>query len=88
VSLTWKEGGIYEGTTDFTNGSIFRFFANNDPSAWDWAGEQWRYSSFADGTIDPNLEDGGGGDSNFKFAGTTGTYTIRVDIYDLVVELE
>jgi starch-binding outer membrane protein SusE/F len=88
VSLTWMEGGIYEGTADFTNGSIFRLFANNDPGAWDWAGEQWRYSSFADGTIDADLEDGGGADSNFRFAGTTGTYTIRVDLYDLVVELE
>ena len=88
VSLTWMEGGVYVGTADFTNGSIFRFFANNDPGAWDWGGEQWRYSSFADGTIDPNLEDGGGGDSNFRFAGTTGTYTIRVDLYNLVVDLE
>lgn len=88
VSLTWMEGGLYEGTADFTNGSIFRFFANNDPGAWDWSGEQWRYSSFVEGTIDPNLEDGGGADSNFLFGGTTGTYTIRVDLYDLVVELE
>lgn len=88
VSLTWMEGGIYEATTDFTNGSIFRFYANNDPADWDWGGEQWRYSSFADGTIDPDLEDDGGADSNFRFIGTDGTYTVRVNIYDLVVELE
>jgi hypothetical protein len=88
VSLTWLQGGIYEGTANFTNGAIFRFFANNNPAAWDWGGEQWRYNSFAGGTIDPNLADGGGGDSNFKFVGTTGTYTIRVNIYDLIVELK
>lgn len=88
VPLTWKEGGRYEGTATFTNGSIFRFFANNDPANWDWSGEQWRYSSFAGGSIDPDLADGGGSDSNFLFNGTTGTYTVRVDLYDLIVELE
>ena len=86
--LTWMEGGLFEGTADFTTGSIFRFFANNDPDAWDWGGEQWRYSSFTEGTIDPDLADGGGADSNFLFEGTTGTYTVRVDLYNLVVELE
>ena len=87
VPLTWKEGGIYEGTVDFSNRATFRLFANNDPAAWDWAGEQWRFSSFAEGTIDPAFEDAGGADSNFRFVGTDGTYTVRVNIYDLTVEL-
>lgn len=89
VSLTWLGGGKFQGTATFTNNAIFRFFANNDPAAWDWGGEQWRYSSFADGTIDSdNLGDGGGGDSNFSFIGTTGTHTITVNINALTVDIE
>ncbi len=88
-NLTWMGGGKFQGTTTFTNGSIFRFFANNDPGAWDWAGEQWRYSSFTDGMIDTeNLADGGGADSNFSFIGTTGTHTITVNINSLSVDID
>lgn len=89
VELTWLGGGKFETTTNFTNNSIFRFFANADPGDWDWNGEQWRYSSFADGTIDTdNLGDGGGGDSNFRFIGTTGSQKITVNINSLVIDIE
>jgi hypothetical protein len=89
VSLTWIGGGKFQGQATFTNNSIFRFFANNDPGEWDWGGEQWRYSSFSEGTIDSsNLGDGGGGDSNFRFIGTTGTHTITVNINSLSVDID
>lgn len=89
VSLSWLGGGKFQGTTTFTNNTIFRFFANNDPDAWDWNGAQWRYSSFAEGTVDTeNLGDGGGGDSNFSFIGTTGTHTITVNINALTIDID
>lgn len=88
VSLTWMEGGKYEATVDLTNGEIFRFWANNNPAAWDWSGEQWGYSAFAEGSVNADFEDDGGSDSNFKFTGTDGTYTLKVDLYNQTVELE
>lgn len=89
VSLTWLGGGKYQGTATFTNNAIFRFFANNNKAAWNWTGEQWRYSSFASGTIDTaNLGDGGGGDSNFRFIGTTGTHTITVNVNSLTIDID
>jgi hypothetical protein len=89
VSMTWLGGGMYQATTTFTNNSIFRFFANNDPGDWDWSGEQWRYSSFENGSIDSgNLADGGGGDSNFRFIGTTGTHTLTVNINSLTIDID
>jgi len=87
VSMTWLGGGKYQATATFTNNSIFRFFANNNPASWDWNGQQWRYSSFAGGTIDTDLGDGGGGDSNFRFIGTTGTHTITVNVNSLTIEI-
>ncbi len=89
VNLTWLGGGKFEATTNFTNNSIFRFFANNDPAAWDWNGEQWRYNSFAKGTVDTaNLGDGGGGDSNFRFIGATGSHKVTININSLVIDIE
>lgn len=88
ISMTWLGGAKYQTTATFTNGSIFRFFANEDPASWDWNAEQWRYSTFATGTIDSDLADGGGSDSNFKFTGTTGTHTITVDAYALTVTVD
>ncbi|HMJ67647.1 MAG TPA: SusE domain-containing protein [Cyclobacteriaceae bacterium] len=87
VSMTWLGGGKFEATTTFTNNAIFRFFADNNPANWDWNAPQWRYSSFADGTIDSDLGDGGGGDSNFRFVGTTGSHTLTVNVNSLLVEL-
>jgi hypothetical protein len=87
VSMTWLGGGRFEATTTFTNNATFRLFANNNPGAWDWNGEQWRYSSFADGTVDADLADGGGADSNFRFVGTTGAHTITVNINDAIIEI-
>ncbi len=89
LELTWLGGGKFRGTGTFTNSSIFRLFANNDPDNWDWAGEQWRYSSFVDGTIDTDdLGDGGGADSNFVFSGTTGVHTITVNLNNLSVRID
>jgi hypothetical protein len=83
VSMTWLGGGKFEATTTFTNNSIFRFF---ETPAWDAV--QWKYVSFASGTIDADLGDGGGADSNFRFLGTTGTHTITVDYNAMTVVIE
>jgi hypothetical protein len=88
VNMTWLGGGLFEATTNFTNNSILRFFANNNTGAWDWNGEQWRYSSFPNGSIDSDLGEGGGGDSNFRFVGTTGSHTIRVNINAKTIDLQ
>lgn len=86
VNLTWLGGGKFEATTNFTNNSIFRFFADNNPASWDWNGVQWRYSSFAKGTID--AADLGDGDSNFKFIGTTGSHKITININSLTIDIQ
>lgn len=65
----------FEGTFTIANGNIFRFFLTPD-----WGATQWGWSYFVGGTVDANLADGGGGDSNFLFNGTTGTYKITADL--------
>lgn len=76
--MTWLGGGLYEGTTDFTNGSIFRFF-----EAADWAAPQYNYNYFLEGTIDEtHLSGVTEGDANLSFTGESGTYTIRVNLYN------
>lgn len=81
--LTWLGGGKYKGTTDFTEGSIFRFF-----TAPDWTATQYNYNTFLEGTVDEaHLSGVTEGDANFTFVGTTGTYTVMVDLYNLKVEV-
>lgn len=65
----------FEGTFSISNGNIFRFFLTPD-----WGATQWGWSYFIGGTVDANLADGGGGDSNLLFNGATGNYKITVDL--------
>lgn len=83
LQLTWLGGGKYEGSGTFTAGATFRFFEKAD-----WGAKQYGWSYFSEGTIADTLEDPADSDSNFRVAGTTGTYTIRVDLYNQVIELE
>jgi len=78
--MTWLGGGKYTGKTNFTNNAIFRFFDRPD-----WSAGFGNFPYFEEGTISPQLINGGGNDSNFKFTGTTGSYTITVDLYNLEV---
>ncbi len=81
--LTWLGGQKYEGTTDFNNGSIFRFFA-----APDWGAKQYNYKTFVDGTIDEtNLSGTTEGDANFTFIGTSGAFKIEVDLLNLSIKM-
>ncbi len=79
--MTWMGNQVYQGTTEFNSGSIFRFFENPD-----WGAPQWNYNNFVDGTIDEaNLSGTTEGDANFTFIGTSGTYTIEVDLINQTI---
>lgn len=82
VSLTSLGNGKFQGTTNFTNNSTFRFVVTAQNY---WDGVQFGYNSFADGTVDNKLADTGDNASNFRFTGTTGSHTITVDLKALTV---
>lgn len=78
--LTWQSGGIFEGTTTFTSSSIFRFFIT---PAWGQPGNELNFNSFS--TVDSDFTNGGGGDQNLQFNGTTGNHTLTVDLINSTV---
>ena len=82
--LTWLGGGKYSGSTKFTNNATFRLF--DSPS---WSQGWGNYPYFAtEGSVTGPLENANDNDSNFRFNGTTGTFTFNVDLYNLSVEME
>lgn len=66
---------------NFTQGSKFRFFAEN--ANWD---DDFDYTYFT--TVDSELEAAGDNDANFKFAAATGVYTITVNFSDKSITVE
>lgn len=81
--LTWLGGGKYEGSTTFTNNATFRLFDKPD-----WPNGFGNYPHFGDeGEVNPILENANDGDQNFRFVGTTGTFTMSVDLYNLTVDM-
>ncbi len=66
---------VWMATLELNNGT-FRFFTTQND--WD---SGLNYPSFIEEgyTIDANFEDAMDGDNNFRFIGTSGTYTITVD---------
>ena len=74
---------VFEGVGNFKTNQIFRFFVEAD-----WAADQYGWSSFKDGTVDTELTDGGGGDSNFKFAAANGVYKITVSLSEKTISVE
>ncbi len=81
--LTWLGGGKYEGATNFTNNATFRLFDKPD-----WPNGFANYPYFGnEGEVTPILENANDGDLNFRFVGTTGTFTMAVDLYNLKVEM-
>ncbi|GET27278.1 SusE domain-containing protein [Prolixibacter sp. NT017] len=82
VKMTFVKENVWKGTADFISGEAFRFFAQAD-----WGPTSYNYPYFADGTVDPMLEDAQDGDNNFKFTGTSGTYEITLNLNDLTVTM-
>ncbi len=80
-AFTWQGGGKYTASASFTNNATFRFFAVAD----DWSSDFG--AGFFTSGIDPDLQAVGDGDDNFRFIGTTGTFTINVDLYNRSVEM-
>ena len=80
VTMTYKGPGIFEATTTFTNNGAFRFFAQPD-----WGPTSYNFPYFT--TVDSRFANAGDGDSNLRFTGTTGSYTINVNLTTKVVTL-
>jgi starch-binding outer membrane protein SusE/F len=80
IQLTWKSNGIFQSTTDFAN-ETFRFFQQ---AGW---GAGYNYPWFAGGTVSALFENANDGDSNFRFIGTPGSYTITVNLIDKIVTM-
>ncbi len=81
--LTWLGGGKYEGTTNFSTNATFRLFDKPD-----WPNGFGNYPYFGEeGEVNPLLENANDGDLNFRFVGTTGTFTMAVDLYNLKVDM-
>lgn len=84
VQMTWVQDGIFEANTEFIN-DTFRFFT----ASGDWgSGRNYPYYETEGFEIDDNFENANDGDSNFKFIGTPGTYTITVNYLDKTITLE
>lgn len=73
----------YETIAEFHKGGKFRFFAT---LSWDAKTYNWPF--FAGGTVDANLIDGGDGDGNFIFNGTSGFFRITADTKLKVITME
>jgi uncharacterized protein YbdZ (MbtH family) len=81
-----KEVGVdlYQATLAFTN-ETFRFFT----AEGDWgSGLNFPYYVDEGYTIDSNFENAGDGDSNFRFIGTPGNYTISIDAANKTISLQ
>lgn len=83
VEMTWVKDGVFQATAEFNNNEAFRFFTKAD-----WSTGFGNYPHFEEGDIDPLFENANDGDSNFRFIGTTGEYTITVNLYELTIEME
>jgi len=84
VKMTWVQDGIYTATTGFIN-DTFRLFT----ASGDWgSGRNYPYYTTEGFDIDAKFENANDGDSNFKFIGTPGTYTITVNYLDKTITLE
>jgi starch-binding outer membrane protein SusE/F len=79
VKMNFIKPGVFEATATFQAGK-FRFFA-----AADWGADQYKFSFFK--TVDNQLFEAAndGGDDNFRFKGTPGSYKIRVDLNEKTV---
>lgn len=72
---------VYKTIAKFTNGDVFRFFAQTD-----WNPTSYNYPYFT--TPGSSFENANDGDSNFKFIGATGYFSIIVDLKTKKIEME
>jgi starch-binding outer membrane protein SusE/F len=78
--------GVYSGNVELTNegDANFRFFTVNT----DWgSGRNYPYYADAGYTIDANFENAADGDSNFKFIGASGLYSLEIDDINKTITL-
>jgi hypothetical protein len=84
VELSENNTYVWSGSVELTTGT-FRFFTVDG----DWnSGRNYPYYVDAGYTIDSNFEDAADGDSNFRFVGTPGTYTLTVNEKDKTITLQ
>lgn len=84
TELFQVENGVWKATLNFTNES-FRFFNVKD----DWnSGNNFPHFTGEGYTIDPRFENANDGDSNFRFIGTPGEYTITLDSNNKTITLD
>ncbi len=83
IEVTGISAGLYETTTQFTNGGHFRFFQT--PS---WDADQWGYDYFTGEVTDLLADETTHDDPNYRFDGETGNYTIRVDLNAKSITME
>ena len=75
--------GVYSAQVNFAN-DAFRFFAQQD---WNPTSFNYPYYENEGYTIDSNFENANDGDSNFRFIGTPGTYTLTLDTVNKTITL-
>ncbi|NOU18924.1 MAG: hypothetical protein HOO91_15320 [Bacteroidales bacterium] len=73
---------VYQTIAYFENAGAFRFFAQAN-----WGPTSYNYPYFATGTVSALFENANDGDSNFKFIGTTGYFSITVNLKTKTVEM-
>jgi hypothetical protein len=85
VALPCTGAGIYSGSVTFTN-DAFRFFLDR---TLEWGSPSYNFPYFeGEGyTIGANFENAADGDSNLKFVGTPGTYTLTVDTANKTISI-
>jgi hypothetical protein len=81
INMPWVSGKIFTITQVLTNGDKFRFFETAD-----WSATQYNFASFS--TVNGLFSNDGTSDQNFIFNGTTGNYTITVDLTAKTFTLE
>jgi starch-binding outer membrane protein SusE/F len=80
VKMTWVSDMVFKATANFINGGAFRFF---DTAGWSTS---HNFNDFT--TIPAVFVNAGASDYNFKFVGTTGTYTITMNMITKTVTME
>lgn len=83
VEFVENTPNIWSASITLTN-DIFRFFQTF--GTWD-LNNNFTYYVDEGFTIDPNFENDGGGDANFNFIGTPGTYTMVINAVDKTITL-
>ncbi|WP_156115604.1 SusE domain-containing protein [Psychroserpens sp. Hel_I_66] len=78
VEFACSADGVFSGNVELTSDgdANFRFFT--EATNWD-SGRNYPFYADDGYTIDPNLENAGDDDSNFKFVGTSGVYFLTMD---------